>query len=501
MVVVQRRPRRAGLATALALSLLLGGCTAGASGATPSPVVPGAPVTSDDLGDFSGVAVIDLASRCTATLIDTGSETAPAYLLTNGHCVGLDGGPANRTIVDEEVAGEATFFQTIDTPQADRLRVPVVRIEYATMRGRDLAIVRLGATLGELRRAGAVALPLAASPAPQGRKVVNIAAPTEGIDDAEWGLRRGECRLGKTTDLIEFSWLWLGAQANDCPGVLGGSSGSPLIAGGEVVSMINTTNAGVPAALGETCYLGKPCEIRGSTAEFVPNTSYGVAVAGVGSCFVDGGFTLSAACPLQVARLGDSSGGGIFGANGVDSGELTPQLELRSGSAAEVAVSGALPLDQSSSCANPLTYPSKRVSVPADTAEPVIVDVPLPSEHGFVLVCAAVPGSEADAARFVFATDTRAPSEGPALSVERLDDGGLLVDPIFAVPEIANILVLSGDPDQTDCSDRAAYLPYRRQAFLFDAAELPVRFCAVGFDMAGNESPVTQEVLPRPERS
>lgn len=481
----------------MTVSLVLVGCASGQDSDTaPAPVEPGAPLTADDLAEFGGVAVIDVASRCTATLIETGVDSAPAYLLTNGHCVGLDSSPANRTIVDAEAFGDATFFQTSDTPDADRLRVPVVRTEYATMRGVDLAIVRLDATLGELRADHAIPLPIAAEPAAAGAKVVNIAAPTQGLDDDEWVLRRGDCKIGNTTDLIEFTWFWLDAQSNDCPGVLGGSSGSPLIAAGVVMSIINTTNTGVPEGRGDTCYLGKPCEVDGAAAVSMPETSYGVDVAGVGSCFVDGVFVLGAPCPLDVSTLWDIAGGGIFGADGVDSGGLTPQLKLRSDSDVDVAVSAAIPIGEASRCADASTYAdAELVSVAADSEEAVIVPVPLPSEHGFVLLCAAVPGEEAVAARFVYSIDTIAPTDGPSLAVAKNDDGVIMVDPRFAIPDIADIHVLFGDPSTTDCAKRSEYRPYLRQSFFFDPDEQPVRFRAVGFDMAGNESPVTDEVL------
>ncbi|NHB85511.1 hypothetical protein G7085_15280 [Tessaracoccus sp. HDW20] len=88
-------------------------------------------------------------------------------------------------------------------------------------------------------------------------------------------LRKGECTLGGAVDLIEHHWLWLGVPRTDCPGVLGGSSGSPLIADGTVVSIINTTNGGVPADRAGTCYLGKPCEITDAGAMPSPRRATG----------------------------------------------------------------------------------------------------------------------------------------------------------------------------------------------------------------------------------
>lgn len=484
----------------LALGLGLAGCASTPvpePTATEPPLELGTPVTSAELAEYGGVAMIDLASRCTATLIETGADEASAYLLTNGHCVGLDGQPANRTVVDDEAFGEAVFFQTDDTAESDRLRVDAERVEYATMRGTDVAIVRLAATLGELRDAGAVPVPIADEPPQAATAVVNIAAPSQGLDEDEWMLRRGACTLGSTSDVIEYNWLWLDAQRNDCPGVIGGSSGSPLFADGEVVSIINTTNTGVAVERGDTCYLGKPCEVDGADAVFVAETSYGVRVAGLGRCFVDGVFTLAAPCPLEVTTLWDVAGGGIFGAEGIDGGGWTPELALRSERAVEVAVITDIALGEASRCTDPAAYADAvRVSLEADAEEPVVVPVTLPPENGFVLACAAVPGEEALAARFVFAIDTIAPTVGPAFAVQDLGDS-IMVDPLFDIPDIADIEVLWGAESSTDCADRAAYDPYRRQSIFIDTSELPVRLCAVGFDMAGNESPVSERVLAK----
>jgi len=489
-----------GAIAALAATLLLVGCTASPTPAPePSPdpnaVAPAPVLDASELDLYGGVARLSLATACTGTLIETGVDEAPAYLLTNGHCVGVDNMPANATILDEEGYGEARFFDVAGATDDDVLTVPAVRFEYGTMRGVDIGIVRLDATLGELRDGGAVPLPIAADAVAPGAAVVNIAAPTQNVPEDEFVLRKGECTLGESVDLIEHVWLWLDAPSNDCPGVLGGSSGSPLIADGEIVSIVNTTNTGVPVERGDTCYLGKPCEVEGAAAVFVPDTSYGVRTAGVGACFPEGVFALGGACPLEVAPLWDVNGGGIFGPNGEDGAGRTPVLELRSAVAAEVAVVQDVALGDASTCTDPATYAgASRVAVDADAEEPVTVPVTLPVENGFVLACAAVVGEESLAARFVFSIDAVAPTEGPRLAIEDLGET-LMVDPLFDIPDIADIEVLFGPADEIDCADRAAYRLYIRQPFFIERDELPVRFCAVGFDMAGNESPLTERLL------
>lgn len=464
--------------------------------AEPEPVVPAPPLEAAELATYGGVATLVVSAGCTGTLIDTGVDSAPAYLLTNGHCVGVDGMSANDTLIDSEGQGEVRFFNVAGG--ADKvLSVPVTRFEYGTMRGVDVGIIRVDATLGELRAAGAVPLKIASEAPAEGTKVVNIASPTQGVAADQQVLRKGECTLGATVDLIEHKWLWLDAPRTDCPGVLGGSSGSPMIADGEIVSIINTTNTGVPADRGASCYLGKPCEITDNGAEFVPNSSYGVDIAGMGACFPDGTFALGDDCPLAAGSLSRVGGGGIYGADGTDGGDRPAELTLEAGGAQAVAVVQGVPLKDARTCTDPATYDSAPMMTLEDGVEVASTPVTLPTINGFVLACAAEPGNEEAAARFVYSVDTVAPTEGPKLSQTPLGEDELMIDPLFDIPDIADIHLVFGPVDETDCSDRSSYFPYRRQPLFFAPEDLPARFCAVGFDMAGNESPVTDQIVER----
>lgn len=496
----------------LGAALVLAGCTAeGTSGAptsAPAPdattsappavpveVAPATPLTADELGTYGGVAMLTGPASCTGTLVETGDDTAPAYLLTNGHCVGLDGWPVNTTIVDTEAEGEARFFNVAGAEASSVLTVPVARYEFGTMRGRDVGIVRLDATLGELRTAGATPLAISSDAPAAGTAVVNVAGPVDGVPEGEHVLRKGECVVGGPSDVVENTWLWLGATRTDCPGVLGGSSGSPLIADGTIVSVINTTNGGIAAADGITCYRGMPCELGDTGAALVQDSSYGVDVAGLGACFVDGTFALGGACPLVAPAWDGVDGGGTFGADGSDEFATVPAVTFSGVAAGEYVVSPVLPVGDVRTCADPATYAGGEKVTVTDPAEFLEVPLTLPTENGFAVVCVAVPGKEADAARFVYAIDTVAPTVGPELAVKDFGDEGALVDPIFDVPEISNIEVLYGPADEIDCADREAYTIYRRQSLMIEPGAGPTRFCAVGYDMGGNASPVTEQVI------
>lgn len=471
------------------------GAQTSAPPADPQQVVPAAPLTADELASYGGVAMLTGPASCTGTLVETGDDAAPAYLLTNGHCVGLDGSPVNTSIVDAEAEGEARFFNVAGADASSVLTVPVARYEYGTMRGRDIGIVRLDATLGELRTAGATPLAIASAAPATGTAVVNVAGPVDGVPEDEQVLRKGECVVGGSTDVVESSWLWFGATRTDCPGVLGGSSGSPLIADGTVVSIINTTNGGIAAADGVTCYRGMPCEPDGTSATFVQDSSYGVDVAGLDACFAGGTFALGGECPLVATTWDGVDGGGTFGATGSDEFGTVPAVTFSGAAAGEYVVSHVLPLGDVRGCTDPATYAGGETVTVKDSAEHLEVPVTLPTDNGFAVVCVAKPGQEADAARFVYAIDTVAPAAGPELVVLDLGDEGFLVDPLFAVPEISNVELHHGPADETDCADRSAYTIYRRQSLMIEASAGPTRVCAVGFDMGGNESPVTEKVI------
>ena len=476
------------LMTAATLVLLLAGCTP----PEPAAVVPAPLLDRADGEEYTGVAALSVASDCTGTVVDTGVDSAPAYVLTNGHCLGMDGQGPNEVLIDEEGYGEATFFAFHDTPESDRATVPVARFEYATMHSVDIGVLQLDATLGELKAQGIKALPISPGEAKAGTEVVNIAFPVTDIEVEDWALREGACKLGKQTDVVEFRWLWRGEITNDCPGVLGGSSGSPLITDGEVVSMINTTSGGVPAARGKACYLGQPCQVQDDSVKFVQDTSYGVDLTGVEACFPDGVFTLGGDCSLPTNVTPGVFGGGTFSADGTDTGDEPASISLTPPGNDPVTYLVKTGLKSPASCVDEGFFDDAE-EFTVEPGDSEVIEVALPQKEGFEFACVGSQG--ADPAVLIFNVDTTPPAEGPQLSVTRFDDGGALVDPLFDNPEIVDIQWLTGPADSTDCADRDLYVPYFRQPLMVPASELPLRVCSVGFDLAGNESPVSDAVV------
>lgn len=476
------------------------------SAPTPLPPGPAEPLPLEQLGQFSGVAVMNAGSNCTGTLIDTGVADGPAYVLTNGHCAGDVGRSAQTTTLDKEWSGTATFLAAAGN-QDNALTVDVVGLAYSTMRHTDTAILRLEPSLAELVALGLRPIPITEEEPAGGTAVVNIGAPVQDLRDDEWVLRRGECTLGSQHTLIEFFWLWFGVWSNDCPGILQGSSGSPLLSvdsGGNptaVVAMINTTTAGSDPARGGACFLNRPCEVTAAGVRMVPQTSYAQSVAGVGACFTaTGEFALREACPLPTSDVWAEFGGGSFrGGSEGDAFDQLPQASLVGRTAGTVRT-GLVPIGDGTACQNPATYQgATTITVPAagKNWEQLGTKVPvdLPTKEGHYLLCAVKGEDFAGAAGVLFDVD-RTPPVLPAGAEVTGDEGGLTVVPHLDPPELSTVRFTWGAPDEVDCADTDAFQDFFIVPLNLAAEDLPATYCVYGLDSAGNRTPVTRIDLP-----
>ena len=172
------------------LSLLLAGC---GNDELVSPVVdyrkPGEPVLSGTAASrqASGVAQIQgLGSQCTGFIIDHGVSKAPAYLMTNGHCVNLF--DSTEVLHQVPVEGEARFSLFKDK-LAGAVSVNISEISWASMRGTDMAILKTDQTLAELKQQGFSAYKLAPLPKP-GTALSIFGVPVQDIPQDEWALRQ-----------------------------------------------------------------------------------------------------------------------------------------------------------------------------------------------------------------------------------------------------------------------------------------------------------------------
>jgi hypothetical protein len=441
-------------------------------------------------------------STCTATFVDVGGgPDAPAYVLTNGHCAQeWDGNAVFTGQPADTMRMVFNFFQ--DTPNGT-VEVPGRQVVYSTMKGRDLSIIELAATVGELRAQGITPLkPAAAAPdAPFAARVVG--APVTAVPAEIAYLRQEDCTVSGAADLFEFIWHFDDALRNSCQDIYGGSSGSPLFALGadDIVALINTTNIG-----GVTpCAAGVPCEATPDGTRLVPNTSYAIPLAELVSCFTGGRFDLALpGCPLDGGRqllisghpaqpiqpTSPGTGGQTVAAswNAVLSGEL-PYYRYKIGPAG----------------ATDCRVDEEYSEVTALGNEQVIND-PLPVAEGSYVLCVLAgitpvvdgswqPAAEATVVRAEI--DTTPPVLVPFININRFGDE-VSFEPIFVPPELSDFRIKFGPPETTDCSVSDDYFIYRRIPVRIAADQLPTKICVIGADVAGNAGAPVERVVMAP---
>src|SRR5262249_59299735 len=99
---------------------------------------------------------------------------------------------------------------------------------WARMKGIDLALVELDATLGDLMSRGIRPFLLASSAPQAGRAVFWTGISGSPIPPKLQFVRLGKCTLGHSVQLLEGSWIWNDDLSNNCPDLYAGASGSPL---------------------------------------------------------------------------------------------------------------------------------------------------------------------------------------------------------------------------------------------------------------------------------
>lgn len=477
----RRRPIwLAALAGLIALLAIYGIWTRerGGFGSSDSPEAPGPLLLESQAQGTSLTAVgrtkgFDLA--CTAWLLDVGAAVgASAYAVTNGHCVGV--WDSTTVMSDEALPGAAIEFNAFAPAtsgvQPNLVPVAVQRVVWASMRWTDLAILRLGTTYGDLADRGIQPIrPVA--PATEDDEILVAGVPVAGIPADQQFLRGSRCRVGSSSDLVEFRWIWLDMQASDCAGMLGGSSGSPVFnPAGEAVGMVNTTTIGAKG--GQACYLGQPCEVADGRVGMHADTTYMLAVDMLAGCFPGGGFALGGEC-----RLEDPAG--VVPASSVvrvaQPGK-TVEVEL-AGDVAKGAIASKQGGLASIDCFDASGWED---AVPAEDWQ---LDVELPKREGWTLACV---GSSEQPTPVVLETDGTAPDPADIELAQTEVEGGVRVEPVFDPPNLSAFRWVSGPAGGIDCDTAEGYTTYRRIPAMIQADELPSTVCVIAIDEADNVS-------------
>ena len=254
---------------------------------------------------YNGIGLIDVGyGFCTGFLFRTGVHpTAPAYVLTNGHCQGSASRlPSEREIIVDRSTKTKFVVNYFHDFKPDRLTIRVKRLVYGTMKNNDVAILELTKNQQELTRAGIVPLQLDTKPSALNEPLVVVGVPSEGIKDELNFLHSTTCKTGELASVKEDIYHWKRSIRHRCS-IVGGMSGSPMISlkTNRVVGIINT-GVNDNAEKQPQCSLNRPCEVSGNgTIQTFPQENYGQLVDRIPSCFDRQGiFNLSqSTCQLE----------------------------------------------------------------------------------------------------------------------------------------------------------------------------------------------------------
>ena len=362
------------------------------------------------------------------------------------------------------------------------------------MKGTDLALVELDATLGDLAAQGIRPLLLATSAPDSGRAVFWTGIPGSPIPPEYQFVRLGRCTLGHGVQLLEGSWIWNDDLSNNCPDLYAGASGSPLFDADSraVIGVISTsTLLNFEQGPDYDCQLNRPCVIRPGGPVMERDTSYAASVQGIFRCF-DQTNTLDLqrpGCPLDPGfQLNVQSG----------SNEVRPEID-RKPATWNAVLSGT-----------PLNYAYKRFragedncgslagySAPIPVANAPVITDPIGHEDGYYFLCVIAGDTPS------FDSSWQQPSHA-SIRFKRLDSQPPLVPVDYEIDVLENAYRLvfltggggtsglglglekRGPLSATDCLDPQDYRIQLSIPDIVRTSDFPTRICVKISDKAGN---------------
>ncbi len=266
---------------------------------------------------FNGVGVLGIdpfGDVCTASLLDTGPDSAPAYVLTNAHCNYFEDFDANPLGVNEYRVNQPTsyyinFNHFVSVPASQRVRYDMQTLAYITEAGTDVAIYQLNATLGDLRSHGFSPLDVTDRDPPVGETVTLVGVPLLYVPTSWMSLQKSDCQVGDQASLLNGTYLAPHSVIHKCSS-LPGFSGGPLVDSNFEIVLLNShgTDETIPD-IADCTYESRPCELLPDGGEIVhPERNYAQETAGFANCFdVNGVFDLTQpGCSLPGATNPDA---------------------------------------------------------------------------------------------------------------------------------------------------------------------------------------------------
>lgn len=201
--------------------------------------------------DYNFEGIVSL-SNCSGSLIqfENSKPTDDAKVLTNGHCLET-GMPKPGEVFHDQPSSRS--FGLMDATASTVGNLQATKVIYSTMTNTDITLYQLSETYEQILSQYNVHPFTLSSQHP---------ALNTPIDVVSGYWRRGySCNIEAfVPQLKEDSWTWMDSVRYSRPGceVIGGTSGSPIIARGtrNVIAINNTINED-----NERCTLDNPCEV------------------------------------------------------------------------------------------------------------------------------------------------------------------------------------------------------------------------------------------------
>jgi V8-like Glu-specific endopeptidase len=243
-------------------ALVIAGAGAAPAVAAPAPTAPApAAVAKADTKTAASptLQAVTLAgtvalSNCSGSVVrfPNSLDTAPALVLTNGHCLESGFPEPGEVIVNR---ASSRTFGLLNSAGTRVATLRASKIAYSTMTDTDATIYQLTSTYAAIRNSYGISALTVQDTHPTAGTAITVAS-------GYWK-RLYSCSIdGFVHTMKEGDWTWKDSvRYTSACDTIGGTSGSPVVdqATGKVVAVNNTGNED-----GETCTVNNPCEVDAS---------------------------------------------------------------------------------------------------------------------------------------------------------------------------------------------------------------------------------------------
>ncbi|MFD3499516.1 trypsin-like serine peptidase [Streptomyces sp. NPDC058676] len=239
-------------------ALVIAGAGAAPAVAAPAPTAPAAKADTKTAASPT-LQAVTLAgtvalSNCSGSVVrfPNSLDTAPALVLTNGHCLESGFPEPGEVIVNR---ASSRTFGLLNSAGTRVATLRANKIAYSTMTDTDATIYQLTTTYAAIRNSYGISALTVQDTHPTAGTAITVAS-------GYWK-RLYSCSIdGFVHTMKEGDWTWKDSvRYTSACNTIGGTSGSPVVdqSTGKVVAVNNTGNED-----GESCTVNNPCEVDAS---------------------------------------------------------------------------------------------------------------------------------------------------------------------------------------------------------------------------------------------